>query len=135
MAGSIAISVGNRPCHRKRTFLVLTEVSHTKDTCTVLSGVKIAERKRIAQAAVINIGSVLRKPLRVGENIDIRLFAVAYRFGILVHLDIFVSHILEVQHPVVHDVLFSLWNKKMCFHHEFCIKTNIYGCMIHRLPA
>ena len=77
----------------------------------------------------------MRSPLGIGEDIDIRLIAVAYGFGFLIHLNIFVRHILEVDHPVVKQVLFSFRNQEMCLGHEFRIQTNETLCVIHCLPA
>ena len=43
MAGSVSVAVCNRPYHRKCSFFVLSEVSHTKDACTVGLCIEIAE--------------------------------------------------------------------------------------------
>ena len=77
----------------------------------------------------------MRSPLRIGEDIDIRFIAVSYRFGFLVHLNIFVRHVLEIDHPVVKQVLFSFRNQKMCLGHELRIQAYEALCMIHCLPA
>ncbi len=121
MAGSITVSIGQGPCHGKGSLLVLAKILHAKDGCAVLVGIKIAQGQRIAQAAVIHIRTLCGCPLGIGEDIDIRLLAIAYGLGFLVHSNIFVRHILEVQHPVVHDVFFTFRNQKMCFYHKFRI--------------
>ena len=114
---------------------MLAEILHTKNGCAVLVGIEIAKGKRVAQAAEINVRRFFRSPLRVGENVDVRLFSVAYRLGILVHLYILVRHILEVNHPVVKKVLFSFGNQKVSLYHKFRVKTYKALCMIHGFPA
>ena len=98
VAGSIAVAVSNGPCHGQGSLLVLTEVSHTQNAGTVRLGVKVAQSLllRIRQAVQGYVGTVRAGPLRIRENIDVRFLAVAYRLGILIHLDIFIRHILEV---------------------------------------
>ena len=135
VACRIAVSVSQSPCHGQCTFLMLTKVFHTKDRRTVLVGIKVAQCQRIAQAAVIHIGSFHRCPLGIGKDIDIRLIAASDRLGFSVHLHIFIRHILEVDHPVIQQVLFSFRNQKVSLCHKFRIKAYEAGCVIHLFPA
>ena len=135
VAGCITVSVCKRPCHSQCAFLMLTEISHTKNCSTVLVCIKIAQCQRITQAAVVYVRCVMRRPLRIGENVNVRLFAVADGFGVLVHLYIFVRHILEVQHPVVKNIFFTFRNEEMCLCHKLRIQTDKALCMIQCFPT
>jgi len=137
VAGSVAVTVCNSPCHGQSTLLVLTKVSHTQNACAVGLGVEVAQSLllRVRQAVQRYVRTIGTVPLRIRENVDISFLAIAYRFGILVHLYILVRHILEVQHPVVHDILFAFRNQQMCLYHEFRIQAYEYLCMIHGFPA
>ena len=114
---------------------MLAEILHAQDSGTVLIRIKIAQGQRIAQAAVVNIRSLSGSPLRIGEDIDIRLLALSHRLRISVHSHILVRHILEIQHPVVKDVLFPFRNQKVSLYHKLGIQTDKALCMVHGLPA
>ncbi len=135
VAACIAVSVGQRPYHGQSSFLVLSEIFHTKNCRAVLIGIKIAEGQRIAQAAEIKVRTLHRYPLGIGEDIDIRLFSLADRFGVFIHLHILVGHVLEIDHPVIQKVLLSFRNQKMNLYHKFRIKSCKAGCMIHGFPT
>ena len=98
VAGSVTVAVGNRPCHRQCALLVLTKISHTENAGTVCLCIEIAESlflwvRQAVQGYARSVGAI---PLRIGENKDIGFLAVSHRFGVLVHLDILVRHVLEV---------------------------------------
>ena len=98
VAGSVAVAVCNGPCHGQGALLVLTEISHTKDACAVGIGIEVAQGLflGIGQAVQGYAGSVGAAPLRIGEDIDIRLLSVAHGFGFFVHLYVLIRHVLEV---------------------------------------
>ena len=75
------------------------------------------------------------RPLGIGEDVNIRLLAVADRFGALVHLYILIGHILEVDHPVIQKVLLSFGNQEMCLRHKLRVKAYEALCMVHGFPA
>ena len=116
---------------------MLTKISQTQNASAVGLGVKVAQSLllRVRQAVQRYVRTIGTVPLRIGENVDISFLAVAYRLGILVHLYILIRHILEVQHPVIHNILFAFRNQQMCLYHEFRIQAYKYLCMIHGFPA
>ena len=97
----ITITISKGPSHCKCTLLMLTKVSHTKNCCAVLVSIEVAKCKWIRQARIIYIWSLMWNPLRIRENINIWLFAISNWLRILIHLNIFIRHILEVKHPVI----------------------------------
>ena len=109
---------------------MLTKVLHTKDSCTVSLCIEVAKCKWVAKTAVIYIRAFCWCPLWVGEDVNICLFTIAYCLGVLVHLYIFVRHILEVEHPGIHKVFFALRNEKVSLNHKFRVKTNENSCVI-----
>ena len=116
---------------------MLAKISHAKDAGAVCLRIEVAQSLllRIGQAVQGNIRTVGTVPLRIGEDIDICFFSVAYRFGILVHLYIFIRHVLEVQHPVIHDIFFAFRNQQMGFYHKLRVQSHKHLCVIHSFPA
>ena len=116
---------------------MLAKISHAKDAGAVCLRIEVAQSLllRIGQAVQGNIRTVGTVPLRIGEDIDICFFSVAYRFGILVHLYIFIRHVLEVQHPGIENIFFAFRNEQVTLNHKFRIKAGINFGMIHGFPT
>ena len=137
VAGRVAVAVRDRPYHGQGALLVLAEVSHAEDAGAVCLGVEVAERllRGVGEALKADAGVLDGSPLGIGEDVDVRLVAVADGLGVLVHLDVLVGHVLEVEHPVVHDVLFTLGNEEVNLYHELGVKSRVAGRVIELLPA
>ena len=131
VAGSVAVAVRNRPGKGQGTLLVLAKVAHAEDCRAVGVGIEVAQALGVAD--IFLAGSA--DPLRVGEDIDIRLIAVADRLGFLVHLDVFVRLVLEVQHPVIQQVFLAFRDEQVCLDHEFGVESDEHFCVVHGLPA
>ena len=106
---------------------MLAEILHAQDACAVCICIEVTQAVRVADIRLIS-----PCPLRIGENIDIRL--VIINLGLFVHLHIVVRHILEVQHPGIQKVLFPFWDQQMGFYHELFIQANEHLCMVHSPP-
>ena len=131
VAAGVAIAVGDGPGQGQGALLVLAEVAHTQDGGAVGLRVEVAQALGVADLFLTGCAG----PLGIGEDVDVRLLAVAYGLGVLVHLHIFRGHILEVQHPVVEEVFLTLRDQQMGLHHELGVQTDEHLGVIHGLPA
>ena len=131
VAAGVAIAVGDGPGQGQGALLVLAEVAHTQNGGAVGLRVEVAQALGVADLFLTGCAG----PLGIGEDVDVRLLAVAYGLGVLVHLHIFRGHILEVQHPVVEEVFLTLRDQQMGLHHELGVQTDEHLGVIHGLPA
>ena len=131
MAGGVAVAVGDGPGQGQSALLVLAKVAHAQDGSAVGLGVEIAQALGITD--VLHAGSA--GPLGIGEDVNVRLLAVAYGLGVLVHLNVFIGHVLEVEHPVIEKVLFAFGDEKVSLYHKLGIKADEGLCMVHGLPT
>ena len=131
VAGGVAIAVGDGPGQGQGALLVLAEIAHTQDGGAVGVRVEVAQALGIADV----LPSRCAGPLGIGEDIDVGLGAAAHGIGLLVHLDVLVGLILEVQHPVIEEVLLPLGNEQVRLDHELGVQADEDLGVVHGLPA
>ena len=131
VAAGVAVPVRDGPGQGQRALLVLAEVAHAQDGRAVGLGVEVAEALGVADVLLARGAG----PLGIGEDVDVRLLAVPHGLGVLVHLHILGGQVLEVQHPVVEQVLLALGDEQVGLHHELRVQADVDLGMVHGLPA
>src|SRR6056297_3342465 len=113
------ISIGRSPSQGQSSLFKFPKIAHPQNGCTIMFGIKESKSQ----------GMLLMLPVGVREDIN-----VAFCFkdsGPFIHFNKMLVNGLEVEQPVVKNVLVPLRDQQMGPYHEIFVQSNICLGMVH----
>src|SRR6056297_2048712 len=123
VTGGKSVSIGRSPGQCQCSLFKLPEIAHAQNSRAVMLGIKEGESQRM----------VFVVPVWIGEDIDI---ALSFKNpGAFVHFNKMLVNGLEVEQPIIKDILMPLRNQQVSSYHKVFMQANVSLGVVHLLKA